>query len=100
MWDWFSQVLLLSCLMSSQQARLQPRDPVQVVYEVMSVEGGESEGVTSLQCIISEHLDYIESTTKRPVCTLTPDCDLRHAMAEEEQKMCLCVCTCVFTSIY
>ena len=47
----------------------------------------------SLQRIISEHLDYIESTTKGPVCPLTPDRDLRHAMAEEEQKVCLCVCT-------
>ena len=100
MWDGFSQALLLSCLISSQQAGLQPRDPVEVVYEVTSVEGGEREGVTSLQRIISEHLDYIESTTKGPVCPLTPDRDLRHAMAEEEQKVCLCVCVHVFTSRY
>ena len=54
----------------------------------------------SLQRIISEHLDYIESTTKGPVCPLTPDHDLRHAMAEEEQKVCLFVCTCVFVHQY
>ena len=89
MWDGFSQALLLSCLMSSQQAGLQPRDPVEVVYEVTSVEGGESEGVTSLQHIILEHLDYIESTTKGPVCPLT----LRHVMADAKQQVCLCVCT-------
>ena len=69
---------------------------MEVVYEVTSVEGGEREGVTSLQRIISEHLDYIESTTKGLVCPLTHDRDLRHAMAEEEQKVCLCVCTCEY----
>ena len=47
--------------------------------------------MTSLQHTISEHLDYIESTTKGPVCPLTPDRDLRHVMAEEEQKVCLCM---------
>ena len=47
--------------------------------------------MTSLQHIISEHLDYIESTTKGPVCPLTSDRDLRHLMVEEEQ-VCLCVC--------
>ena len=79
------------------QAGLQPRDPVEVVYEVRRVEGGEGDGVTSLQHIILEHSDYIESTTKGPVCPLTPDCDLRHVMVEEEQKVCLymCVCVCV-----
>ena len=85
MWDGFSQALLLSCLMCSQQAGLQPRDPVEVVYEV---EGGEREGVTSLQCIISEHLNYIESTTKGPVCWRRSRC------------VCVCACTCVFTSVY
>ena len=74
------------------QAGLQPRDPVEVVYEVRRVEGGEGDGVTALQRIISEHSDYIESTTKGPVCPLTPDCDLRHVMVEEEQKVCVCVC--------
>ena len=69
---------------------------MEVVYEVTSVEDGEREGVTSLQRIISEHLDYIDSTTNGPVCPLTPDRDLRHAMAEEEQKVCLCVCTCEY----
>ena len=78
---------------------------MEVVYEVRRVEGGEGDGVTALQRIISEHSDYIESTTKGPVCPLTPDCDLSHVMVEEEQKVCVCVgmwvggwvCACVWT---
>ena len=76
----------------SRQAGLQPRDPVEVVYEVRGVEGGGGEVVASLQCIISEHLEYIEGTTKGPVCPRTPDCDLTHMIVEEEQKVCRCVC--------
>ena len=63
---------------------------MEVVYEVRRVEGGEGDGVTALQRIISEHSDYIESTTKGPVCPLIPDCDLSHVMVEEEQ-VCVCV---------
>ena len=98
-------IILEWCL---PQAGLQPRDPVEVVYEVRRVEGGEGDGVTSLQRIISEHSDYIESTTKGPVCPLTPDCDLRHVMVKEEQKVCVsvhvcvcvCACMCVCVCVY
>ena len=65
---------------------------MEVVYEVRGVEGGGGEVVASLQRIISEHLEYIEGTTKGPVCPLTPDCDLTHMMVEEEQKVRRYVC--------
>ena len=65
---------------------------MEVVYEVRGVEGGGGEVVASLQRIISEHLEYIEGTTKGPVCPLTPNCDLTHMMVEEEQKVRRCVC--------
>ena len=71
----------------SWQAGLQPRDPVEVVYEVRGVEGEDGEVVATLQHIISEHSDYIEGTTKGPVCPLTSDCDLTHMIVEEEQKV-------------
>ena len=65
---------------------------MEVVYEVRGVEGGNCEVVAALKHIISEHLDYIEGTTKGPVCPLAPDRDLTHMMVEEEQKVCRCVC--------
>ena len=84
---------------------------MEVVYEVRGVEGGGGEVVATLQRIISEHSDYIEGTTKGPVCPLTSDCDLTHMIVEEEQKVgvyvgrrrregeeervCDCVCSCV-----
>ena len=60
---------------------------MEVVYEVRGVEGGGGEVVATLQRIISEHSDYIEGTTKGPVCPLTSDCDLTHMIVEEEQKV-------------
>ena len=60
---------------------------MEVVYEVRGVEGGVGEVVATLQRIISEHSDYIEGTTKGPVCPLTSDCDLTHMIVEEEQKV-------------
>ena len=60
---------------------------MEVVYEVRDVEGGGGEVVATLQRIISEHSDYIEGTTKGPVCPLTSDCDLTHMIVEEELKV-------------
>ena len=52
-------------------------------------EGGEPDGVgvASLSRIIQEHSEYIQSTTKGPVCPLTSTSDLSHVIVEDEQKV-------------
>ena len=62
---------------------------MEVLYEVRGTEGGEPDGVgvTSLARIIREHAEYIQSTTKGPVCPLTSDSDLSHVIVEDEQKV-------------
>ena len=63
---------------------LQPRDAVEVVYDVRC-EGGE--GGEGLRRIIQQHLEYIESTTKGPLRPLTPDVALGKTLVEDEQKV-------------
>ena len=86
----FSLLDIHHCLSPSipTQAGLQPRDPVEVLYESKAGDSDQSDSsVDSLNRIISGHADYIQSTTKGPVRPLTPECDLGALSIEDEQKV-------------
>ena len=68
------------------QAGLQPRDSVEVLYEIQEV--GVAGGGASLTRVIQEHKDYIQTTTKGPVTPRTLDSDLPQKLIEDEQKVC------------
>ena len=88
-WNFISQETITTVIhlfgVISTQAGLQPRDSVEVLYEVQEV-GGEGGGA-SLMRVVQEHKAYIESTTKGPVNRRTLDSDLTHMLVEDKQKV-------------
>jgi isoleucyl-tRNA synthetase len=68
-----------------KKAGLQPRDSVEVLYEIEEV--GVAGGGASLTRVIQEHKYNIESTTRGPVNPRTSHSDLSSMMVEETQKI-------------